>query len=84
LPQWYVSRLFSLSPDGNQESRIFPVHQSPFVLLQRKAFDRDDRTPSWLKITHSFVSYGLSVTEAVLPQRMLIHILDILTHLWYY
>jgi WD40 repeat protein len=39
----YIQKLPSLSPDGDQWSRMFPVHQSPSVLLLRDAFDKGDQ-----------------------------------------
>jgi hypothetical protein len=63
---------------------MVPVHQSPSVLLLREAFDKGDQHTIGLKTTHSFAPHGLSVTDVVLPQRVRIKILDILTHLWYH
>jgi hypothetical protein len=43
LLQWYIPKLLTFSPYGNQKSRAVPVHRSPCVLLLRNAFDRDDQ-----------------------------------------
>ena len=60
---------------------------SQFISHHLFSFERSTEmisTPSGLKITHAFVPYGLSVTDAVLPQSVLRNILDILTQLWYH